>query len=728
MRVSMKKIGEEMAQLLSVVSAKWNLPINMRQTEALVKHYRGWVYACVDRNSKAVSSIPIRLYKKIPEEEKPKHYVKVRGGLVRVNTKTYDSYLENRNISSYISKGMEIEEVTQHPLIDLLRQVNPFANEDDLLYGTEAYLQMIGNAYWYLVPSRMPSLSIAGRKLPKEIWMVQSQYCHPVPDKKQFISGYKMEINGKKQYFSPEEIIHFKLFNPGSMIEGMGPLQAAAYAVDIDEAKKRYTFSFFKNSAIPPYFFSLPFDAEKMKGPVWTRKQWRKFKRQFLEQHEGPDKAAKVARLQGGLDITQIGGSPKDFTFLLMTKPTVEEMAAIFGIPLFKLTGEGVDKLNAQLADYSYQRDTIRPLLKNIEQKLNEQLTPLYDPKLFLVFENNIPDDQAFRLKEHGDLVDKVLTKNEVRQARGLPPVEGGDLLYVPANSIAIGATPDPNKGKVSISGVVKRLKAHIHKEQITPEMEKIAAKLTPSLATVFNDYHNTVLRRVDDYPDGGPADWVTESDAETQIKELLTRSGVLVSEFQRVGQEAMEQVTKNATARTKEDAPQIRFDVEATGAAEQIDKLIEGFSVYPIATTMEELRATLEDGMKAGEAILGLKKRISKVFGVMGADEGVISSTGVTRRNWRILRIARTEAARAYNYGHLEGWRQTGLVKAKVWTTGANPCELCDGLQGTTMPLDDSFDGKITELAPSFDFSYGEVLAPPLHPSCGCQLIPVTL
>jgi hypothetical protein len=47
--------------------------------------------------------------------------------------------------------GVErIEEVTSHPLLDLLRQVNPVHNAFDLWELTTLYQEVIGIAYWLL--------------------------------------------------------------------------------------------------------------------------------------------------------------------------------------------------------------------------------------------------------------------------------------------------------------------------------------------------------------------------------------------------------------------------------------------------------------------------------------------------------------------------------------------------------------------------------------------------
>lgn len=84
-----------------------------------------------------------------------------------------------------------------------------------------------------------------------------------------------------------------------------------------------------------------------------------------------------------------------------------------------------------------------------------------------------------------------------------------------------------------------------------------------------------------------------------------------------------------------------------------------------------------------------------------------------------RAERIARTEIAYATNNGQMAVWKDAqaqGLIEAnarKVWTVDGAPCEVCQPMDGLSVPLDEEF------LAPNGD----SVMAPPLHPSCLCVL-----
>lgn len=73
---------------------------------------------------------------------------------------------------------------------------------------------------------------------------------------------------------------------------------------------------------------------------------------------------------------------------------------------------------------------------------------------------------------------------------------------------------------------------------------------------------------------------------------------------------------------------------------------------------------------------------------------------------------IARTETAYADVEGNLEAYRQSGVVEAKKWITGAGCCDLCDELNGTIVPLAGAFPGGRP--------------GPPLHPNCRCDIVPV--
>lgn len=93
----------------------------------------------------------------------------------------------------------------------------------------------------------------------------------------------------------------------------------------------------------------------------------------------------------------------------------------------------------------------------------------------------------------------------------------------------------------------------------------------------------------------------------------------------------------------------------------------------------------------------------------------------------YRGYNIARTELAFAYNKGQHEGIKQAidkgymGAVE-KVWCTADDErtCEICGGLEGKRIALDDDFDFK-TKLQAA---NPGIRQTPPAHPSCRCTVL----
>jgi len=90
------------------------------------------------------------------------------------------------------------------------------------------------------------------------------------------------------------------------------------------------------------------------------------------------------------------------------------------------------------------------------------------------------------------------------------------------------------------------------------------------------------------------------------------------------------------------------------------------------------------------------------------------LESYSTRLRNARALTIARTETIAAANEGQRLLWAQAvadGLLSPgvrRVWIAANNPCPICQGLNGTTVGLQEPF-------APGL---YG----PPAHPRCRCS------
>lgn len=105
-------------------------------------------------------------------------------------------------------------------------------------------------------------------------------------------------------------------------------------------------------------------------------------------------------------------------------------------------------RANADAAMYAFMRDAIRPRCIRMEQKINEKLMPWYEGDLFVAFDDCVPEDREYRLKEiESHLKTGYSSVNLERQEDGLREVDWGHVPIlqsgmVPYNGTAPVAAP----------------------------------------------------------------------------------------------------------------------------------------------------------------------------------------------------------------------------------------------------------------------------------------------
>lgn len=397
--------------------------------EALVKKYTSWVYICVNVNSVAVASVPLRLY---AARAVGQSRSKATAVPISVEQEMYlrrKSSLQNHDC---LKTAAEIEEVVEHPLIDLLNSVNDFENRFETMELTNTMNDLTGNCYWFI--------SNGPLGIPDHLQVLRSQWMTIVPDKKTFIKGYLYGRQyDKKIRLDPDEVVHFKYPNPHNPWYGMGPVQAAAYAVQRQNLMDRYESSTLENMGRPDI------------GIIYQKGRLKKEQRKELEQEwnvafKGPDKAGKIKIMDTDFKVEKFGWSPKELEFLQGRPWTMKEIAASLNVPVgFLDTSEiskapraGMEGTDLFLAKYS-----TKPRCLRIEQKLNEKLVPKYDERLFVAFDNPVPEDRRFELlEETQQLKNWVITINEARIQRGMKPVPYGDAPLIPLNVAPLGSAP----------------------------------------------------------------------------------------------------------------------------------------------------------------------------------------------------------------------------------------------------------------------------------------------
>ena len=160
--------------------------------------------------------------------------------------------------------------------------------------------------------------------------------------------------------------------------------------------------------------------------------------------------------------------------------------------------------------------------------------------------------------------------------------------------------------------------------------------------------------------------------------------------------------------------ATDVVFDVTNPEVQNWLKSYTPKFSkaLEEISTT--RLRRELIAGMGAGEGIPDLMKRVNNTYA-----------------HWNKVRsetIARSEALRASNRASIEAYKQSGVVKKKVWIThiGADTCEICRSLNNKIISIEKNFfnQGDVARAGKqTMKLDYENVESPPLHPRCRCTV-----
>jgi HK97 family phage portal protein len=345
----------------------------------------------------------------------PKLYVRTYDGQPEPKCRTKALSRSHPLVLSH--KGMaQVEEVIDHPLTNLLQSVNPVHNAFDLWELTEIYLEVFGSAYWFL--------DMEGPfGLPSQIWILPTQNVRPVrnPGSDNIVDYYDYRVGSSVQQFTPDQIIHFRFPNPRDpYASGLSPLQACFEQVALVSQYTAMKRAVYENTGIPSVILSpqevIPPEERDRVEESWNQK--------FRKGGMG-----RVLVTESQMKTQILSHSMGDLAALAEAKATKEDIANAFHVPIPYLTGE-TNLANMEAAEIFHMRLCIRPRLRRRDEKLNEQLVPLYDPtgRLFLASEDPTPTSQKHLLQQQEqDIRLGIRSINEVRADRGLPPVAWGE-------------------------------------------------------------------------------------------------------------------------------------------------------------------------------------------------------------------------------------------------------------------------------------------------------------
>lgn len=616
-----------------------------RNQTQMVEEYKSWVYACATRNAYSVAKAKLRLYK-------------------RTNS----------------AQGEELTEIFDHPFLDLKKNVNPFFNMFELWTLTTLFLELTGNAYWWI-----PKGSLG---VPQAIWNIPANWVSIVPSEEKFISGYVVKVpdKGEPMPFDEEEIIHFKYPSPFDLFYGTPPLMGAQYAVDLNNHLKKWGINFFMNNAQP----SGVLHTEN----ALTNDQFQRLRDMWNRKYRGSSNAGKLAILEKGLKYQQIGSDLANMQLRDLNRDIRDEILACFGVPASKLgLVEDANRANAEANDYTYQKETVMPKLILMEEKLNEKFMPIYDETLVAKFDSTVPEDKEFRLKEQTEhirsgysAIDDERAKDDedpyevpetehplisfsVTPATGEPIEEPALPGNLPVNDEDGEDEEEPKKGRMTKATDHRTRKWNVFSNMAAPQerlFEKVMRKFfTEQMSEMF-----TNLNKFKSFKKGN-----TEEDLSSFVLfNLIAQNGKL-----------KEVATPNITEAYRSGAALAAFEVGID--FELIEPLIlravgpriDFFAKAVNDATYLSIKDSIQEGIAEGESIDDIASRLDKISEFI--------------KKHRSKRTAQTEVIGATNDGQLASYIEAGMTK-KEWLTARDE-KVRDShaaADGQVVPITESF------------------------------------
>ena len=385
---------------------------------AAVRHYSSWIYAAANINAQAVAANPLRLYVR----SKPGRKLYDTRAVPKKRKAYLCGDLSVQPSRSVMRKALagDFEEVSfEHPVLEVLRRANTIDDGFGLATTRILFLELTGNAY--LHPVMDGTLGVPG-----ELWTMPSQYVKIIPSADGLISGYRYGVESQTEIdFTLDEVIHFRRPNPKSLLYGLGKVEAAWGVVQQNAAIHDMDLSMFENMARPDYAIII-------KGGA-GREQLERFETRVREALQGTRKAGKFFAVTGDVDMKPLSFPTKD---LGGRDDIVEEIAAIFGVPVSMLKANDPNLAAAKSGYAQWRESTIAPICRLDEETLNAKLLPMFgiEDDAYLAYDNPVPADRQQDLVERQTAVaGGWMTPNEARIESGYDAFEDrqADRLYV---------------------------------------------------------------------------------------------------------------------------------------------------------------------------------------------------------------------------------------------------------------------------------------------------------
>jgi HK97 family phage portal protein len=319
-----------------------------------------------------------------------------------------------------------------HPMMDLLDEPAPGLSLYRFWFALFADIGIYDRAIWRKIRNGSPK--------PKALLRIPPENIVPQYDPKTGLVVEWRAFDGTR--LTPEELVVFWGYDPAVNHGSISPMETLRRLLSEEAAAGADREGRWSNSLRKDGVIEQASDAPRMSDQA---------RESFLVDVEdslsGSARSARPLLLEPGQSWKDVQWSPREMEYLGARKLNRTEVAAAYHYPAAKvLAGESGDPSPATL-QYFYT-STLPPYLTRVEHEIEAQLLPDFETsaktrKTFYL-EFNLDAKLRGSFEQQAAIMattagGPVVLVNEARARLNLPPIDGGDKIFVPLNSMQGG-------------------------------------------------------------------------------------------------------------------------------------------------------------------------------------------------------------------------------------------------------------------------------------------------
>ena len=315
----------------------------------------------------------------------------------------------------YNANGEE-EEVTNSPLLDLLKQPNNLQDWSDFVEQSIGYYLITGNTYNYKVTLE----NGLNKGLTKELYVLPSQYIEIQSGSgaTEPIKSYDLTLSPATVVakYSPDEIIHVKQPNyewvNGETLYGTSPLKAGLMALNASNANLNAITNQNQNMG------ALGILSPENMGNL-TEQQARTLENKIRQKVMGSNNAGKIAYSNMALKWQQLGLDARSMQLIEQHDLSRNDICMLYNLPSQLFNDDKSSTYNnVNEAKKSAYTDAILPALNKYIAEINRRVVQPYDETLYFKADtSNIQVLQVDRAKQVEWLSKAYWLSNQEKQA-----------------------------------------------------------------------------------------------------------------------------------------------------------------------------------------------------------------------------------------------------------------------------------------------------------------------